>query len=104
MSLPSFYGTPGGDEEKELFYIAPPDELPTSPDKTIAVEEDAHLASPDYDDRQAQADEDVEANRQENSGQLAGELMGLITELSIENLDVLMQMAREMLDKQCASE
>ena len=104
MSLPSFYGSPKPEEELDIFGIAPPDELPTSPDETIAVEEDAHLASTDYDDRQAQADEDAEANRQENFGQLTGELMGLIPELSIDDLGVLMRLVREMLGNQNDSE
>ena len=104
MSLPSFYGSPEPEEELDIFGIAPPDELPTSPDETIAVEEDAHLASTDYDDRQAQADEDAEVNRQENSGQSADELIGLIRKLSVDDLDALTRLAQEMLDSQDDSE
>ena len=100
MSLPSFYGSPEPEEELDIFGIAPPDELPTSSDETIAAEEDAHLASADYDDRQARADEAAEADRQENSGQLAGDLISLIPELSIDDLDALMRLVREMLDNQ----
>ena len=84
----------------ELFRLVSPDDLPKAEDETILTRQEESLASPDYDDHQAQTDEDVDADRLVSLSQLAGELIGLIPELSTENLDTLMRLAEEMIDNQ----
>lgn len=81
----------------ELFRLVSPDDLPQAEDESILTMQEQSLASPDYDDHQAQTDENADANRQESLSQLTGELMGLIPELSTENLDALTRLAQEML-------
>ena len=99
MSLPSFYGG-SPEDEIELFRLVSPDNLPKAEDETVLTRQEESLASPDYDDRQAQTDEDADANRQESLSQSAGELISLISELSTENLDALMRLVQEVLDGQ----
>ncbi len=99
MSLPSFYGG-SPEDEMELFRLVSPDDLPKAEDETILTRQEESLASPDYDDHQAQTDEDADANREESLSQSAGELIDLMPGLSIENLDALTRLAQEMLDRQ----
>ena len=103
MSLPSFYGG-SPEDEMELFRLVSPDILPKAEDETILTRQEESLASPDYDDRQAQTDEDADANRREALSQLAAELMGLIPQLPAENLEEVMRLVQEMLDNEDDSE
>ena len=59
MSIPSLYAS--GDDEGELFRLTTPNAHPDAVDDNVAEREEESLASGNYDDEQAEADELAES-------------------------------------------
>lgn len=94
MSLGSWYGE---DAETELDLwgeLIDPAFLPSASDDQIAEREQEHLGSEDYQDVQEGLDEEAVLSVE------LTELANLLTKLSTEDLDTIVRLAREKLDRQ----